>query len=199
MSEYLHLPNMLPCGKQIVNDPSHFVFPRLFPCVVTKKCPRQLDSHVLVKVKSMNIRWAWIICWILVSVFNSELSGECSVYQQVDAYVDQLGEDAHLANFYIPGPQFVFVNWLFSPRAYFAHLNFVHAACLQETTAKLWNIMPQEHLPTYTECFRVFCLYSTCCKCVSQPKKGDGMSTGREICSKTYSRLGVGRATVTFL
>lgn len=104
--------------------------PGLCLCVVTEKCPRQLDSHVLVKVKSMNIRWAWIICRTLVSVFNSELSGERSVYQQVDAYADQLGEEAHLANFYIPGPQFVFVNWLFSPRAYFAHLNFAHAACL---------------------------------------------------------------------
>lgn len=40
------------------------------------------------------------------------------------------------ANFCIPGAYSVFVNWLFSPAAYFLHLNFIHITSLQKTTGR---------------------------------------------------------------
>lgn len=96
-------------------------------------------SHAAVKVKSMNIHRTEIICWILVFVSSIGLSEEQSVHQQVGSYVEQLWEEG--GPFFGPtfayrGPHSVFVNWRFSPAAYFLHLNFIRITCLQETAGQ---------------------------------------------------------------
>lgn len=161
------------------NYTSHLSLCDCFSWRPGRASPGRPRSHAPVKVMSMNIHRTEIICWILVFVSSAGLSEEQSVYQQVDSYVEQLWEEGRLffwANFCIPGPHSVFVNWLFSPAAYFLHLNFIRITCLQETAGR------------------------------AVPRKAPAAKGVSRLCATSVwnaremdSRLRVGRAVVSFL
>lgn len=156
--------------------------------------------------------WAEPTCWALASPLGPLLSEKHSVEWQLDAYVDHLGEETHLANFTYHGHRLHLLTDFLTP----CIICTIEPPCTWNPliTNELFFFPPKTSSSpsTCTPCFaarsnacglflpclHVFTVHSGSV-CVPSYKMSNGMSSELEILFRHIQGLSVGRATVTFL